>query len=149
MRNGDGGIGVTETYGACVAPQLNAAFWPLVEHYFAEAVKHGDVPLSELKDSLEKELSLLWVVVEGKKIKAAVLTELEPGRNGTAYLIKACGGETMKDWLGLISILEDHALSEGCTKMKAIGRLGWERALNEYGYVKKRIVLEKQLRLVQ
>ncbi len=132
--------------GICVAPEMVPNVWPHVKPFIDSALKYGDVTMQEIEGELSSGASLLWIVWDGTKPLAGVVTKLKPGRNGSACHIKACGGKQMSDWIGLVSLIEEYAFAEGCARVVAEGRIGWERVLKDY--TKVRVVLEKPLRLM-
>ena len=128
----------------CVDPKQNEAFWPYVEPLLRPAIEN--VGLSDF-DTFAAEVlrgdALLWLVVDGGKLKAAVTTEFQKVGQAKICVLTACGGNDMNEWLSLLDKIEAFAKAEGCKAMRIFGRAGWERALD--GYHKTAIVIEKEL----
>ena len=61
--------------------------------------------------------------------------------------IMAHGGTSMsKEYLPeVMKELEDFAMDNRCDVIRIIGRRGWKRVLDAYGYRDQHIVLEKEL----
>ena len=128
----------------CVEPARVREIWPCVAELIRRAMARGGFSdFAEVERDLHGGRSLLWLVWDGEKICAAVVTELRRANGKKFCTIVACAGAERERWLPLIGELEAFAMAEGCSAMKIIGRCGWTRALP--GYRIKSVVLEKAL----
>lgn len=137
-----GSFALAETL--CVSPDRIDAMWPHVSGWFQAAVDRcGDWTLEALKDELNFERALLWVLWDGSALKAAAVTQMTIVPRGKVCSVLACGGSRASTWREAISAIEDYAKSEGCVAMRMQGRRGWLRALE--GYSIDWVALEKRL----
>lgn len=127
----------------CVPPDRVAEVWPHVQHWIKAAIERNDISRFDVaEDDVLAGESLLWLVTDGWRIDAAVVTEIQR-TDRKVCLIVACGGERMKEWIHLIAGLENYARAEGCTAMRIVGPRAWARVL--HGYHERAVVLEREL----
>jgi hypothetical protein len=127
----------------CVDPKQNAEFWPYVEPLLRPAIENvGLSDFDEFAADVLRGDALLWLAVDGGKIKAAASTVLRKIGQDKVCVLTACGGHGMHEWLPLIEKIEAFAHAEGCKSLRIYGREGWARALE--GYRKMAIVIEKE-----
>ena len=93
----------------------------------------------DLMEALSDGRQQLWMISNGEKLVAICITEIV----GKICLFFLMIGEGRKNWLHLITEVEDWARTKDCERMRALARPGWARVLKDYR--KTRIVLEKQL----
>jgi len=127
-----------------ISPEQLELVWPAVEKMIDQAYKFADeiVP-PDLLEQLRQHYRQLWIVGDGEKILAAVMTKIILLRSGRCCLITACGGTQGDRWLHLIKEIEAFARFERCGKVQIEGRTGWERKFPRFKRV--RIVLEQEL----
>ncbi len=127
----------------CVPPDRVREIWPHVSRWIKAAMERADISsFEQVERDTALGYNLLWLATDGKRIGAAAVTDVQQ-TDRKVCLIVACGGERMKDWVHLISGLEDYAKAEGCTAMRIIGPRAWARMLE--GYHEQAVVLERQL----
>lgn len=85
----------------------------------------------------------LWLAWDGK-VKAVCLTAIAKDRLKTC-LVTHCAGEDFRTWAHMIQGIENWARAEGCKRIEAKTRPGWERPLKRYGLEKSHVILEKRL----
>jgi hypothetical protein len=83
--------------------------------------------------------ALLWLVIDGDQVVGAGVTQLALPFGW----IVAFGGEDMRRSIPLIENIERHFREEGCTRVRIVGRPGWQRMLTDYRPVA--VLLEKEL----
>jgi len=123
--------------------------WDVVAPLLAPAVarSRGRMSVDALRALVEAQDAQLWVAREGDGILGAWTTRIVTYHAGAKVCeIVFCGGSAIERWMipGL-NMLEAWAKAQGCDRMEAIGRHGWERMLEPYGYRREYIVLEKEL----
>ena len=55
-------------------------------------------------------------------------------------------GKQRHKWQYLVKDIEQFAKDEGCQMMELIARPGWQKVLNNYGYQRTHVVLEKKIK---
>ncbi len=120
-----------------VPKHLLGLIWPKVEEYLAKAVDtaKGKLTVDDVRSGIESDLYLLWVVVDGDDIIAAVTTRVinYPTCNGMA--LDWIGGKRIKEWINVAnSTMLDHARSHGCSHLEGYGRPAWGRMLERHGW---------------
>jgi hypothetical protein len=128
--------------------------WGIVEKDIKSALAYS----SQLTDSdfvfdtLKKGKFQLWVLWDKKQSKAVdkyfgvVVTEIIKRKFGKVCHIYIMTGKQRTKWQHLITKVEDFAKQEGCKMMELIARPGWQRVLDDYGYKRTHVVLEKQIK---
>ena len=87
----------------------------------------------------------LWIVADGENVKCVLLTAIADDRLKTC-LVTHLAGESHREWLNLLGAVEEWARAEGCQRIEAKTRPGWERILDRAFDLKKtHVVLEKRL----
>ena len=116
--------------------QTNHPLWPDIEALLKPAAEYGGVKPFEDGD-------LVWIAFRGPEIFGVCVTE------GNA--VKAIAGSRMKDWLPqLDEAVSDWARSNGMERLVALGRKGWLRHFQKYGWALRgdedgRLLFEKEL----
>lgn len=120
-----------------VPKHLLGLIWPKVEEYLAKAVDtaKGKLTVDDVRSGIESDLYLLWVVVDGDDIIAAITTRVinYPTCNGMA--LDWIGGKRIKEWLPMVNeSVMDHARSNGCSHLEGYGRAAWARMIERHGW---------------
>ena len=103
-------------------------------------------------DTLKEGKFQLWVLWDKKQSKAVdkyfgvVVTEIIKRKFGKVCHIYIMTGKQRTKWQHLITKVEDFAKQEDCKMMELIARPGWQRVLDDYGYKRTHVVLEKQIK---
>jgi hypothetical protein len=128
--------------------------WGIVEKDIKSALAYS----SQLTDSdfvfdtLKEGKFQLWVLWDKNQSKAVdkyfgvVVTEIIKRKFGKVCHIYIMTGKQRTKWQHLITKVEDFAKQEGCKMMELIARPGWQRVLDDYGYKRTHVVLEKQIK---
>lgn len=104
-----------------------------------EKATEGKFSSDDILDLLKDKKAQLWVIVENKKIIAALVTTLE----NTWVRVLWSGGENYDHWPHAIKVIEQWAKSKGFERSIVVGRPGWKKKLPDYRQTA--IVLEKVL----
>ncbi len=99
-----------------------------------EAKAEGHWTADWLYSEIMGEGLQLWLVVDpDEKIRAALVTDITPYRNGfKTCLVTVIVGSEPRSWIKLRHVLEDWARDQGCVKIEAIGRVGWKRIIPDW-----------------
>ena len=94
----------------------------------------------------------VWILWD-KKQKATldkyfglVITEIIQKPLGKICHIYMMTGRQRNKWQHLIKDIEEFAKNENCLMLELIARPGWQKVLNNFGYKRTHIVLEKQIK---
>lgn len=120
-----------------VPKDLLPLVWPRVEGYLSKAVDtaNGKMTVDDVRHGIESDLYLLWVVVDGDDIIAAITTRIinYPSCDGMA--LDWIGGKRIKEWIGMVNkTVTNHARSHGCSHLEGYGRAAWGRLLDRHGW---------------
>jgi hypothetical protein len=128
--------------------------WGIVEKDIKSALAYsGQLTDSDFVfDTLKEGKFQLWVLWDKNQSKAVdkyfgvVVTEIIKRKFGKVCHIYIMTGKQRTKWQHLITKVEDFAKQEGCKMMELIARPGWQRVLDDYGYKRTHVVLEKQIK---
>lgn len=130
----------------CIPPHEVRRMWLGPVHDMIDAgFAAFDVPMpTDILEQLRYGTRLLWVAVDDSAtIVAAALTQLFPMRSGLVCKVLECGGDHMREWIGLRDQIEQYARDEGCARVLIEGRPGWARMLPDYAMIG--VTLEKRV----
>ncbi len=74
----------------------------------------------------------LWAALIEEEIIASMVTQIIPYPRKKVLRIISIAGEDMKDWIDNLPIIENWALSNGCTSLECWGRKGWLKILEDW-----------------
>lgn len=128
----------------CVDPARVAELWHVIAPLLDKGYEAcGEFMPDTTLDKLRSAEWLVWVVVVGDTIIAAMTTRLLNRRDGKACQLLCCGGDQVEIWNHHMRRIEDYARAEGCTSIIAEGRKGWLRVLD--GFSVFRVKFQKVL----
>lgn len=127
--------------------QINelAAIWPTIYGLVSDACEYnnGRYIAEDYYYDLAQGQKQLWLINNESSLKAIVITEIAIFPQMKCCVIDICTGDTLAEWIGLLSIIEDWAKTQDCKQMFFHARPGFERKLNNYK--KTHVILEKNL----
>lgn len=110
------------------------AAWPQVSEFLELPCKRFGVwSLDEAKRELLAGNGVLWVLFDGEKPCAALLTQVDTTTND-AMICLVGGGQVLAGASQHLVLIEDWARSCGAKRMAMDGRYGWVRFLKAFGY---------------
>lgn len=119
-------------------PADQAPAWRFfVDDWLHAALEHdgGLMTLGNVHDAIAQRDMQLWVIADGKALKAAVVTSINVHPQAKVLTVVLAGGDSMADWLSeLVDLLRRYATEHGCKAVEAHGRAGWVRALKQFGW---------------
>jgi hypothetical protein len=126
----------------CVDPARAAEIWPVVSPLIRPALENTLTDFDTVASDVIAGRSLLWLVWDGSKLDAAVVTSISISNGRKFCTIVACGGRGLSNWKVLIGKLEQFAKAEGCRSIVIMGRRGWAREFPAYKLTS--VTLEKE-----
>jgi len=119
-----------------LGPEHVEQAWPLIEphiqklaHFFPD-----DWPVDRVLDQMKDRFVVPWVVWDekAKECYGVALTEIVVKPSGRKALNIHVAGHDHREWVRLLTELEEYGKSLGADKVEVIGRTGWERSLPDY-----------------
>ena len=80
------------------------------------------------------------------KYFGVVVTEIIQRKLGKVCHIYIMTGRQRQKWQYLVKDIEEFAKQEDCKMLELIARPGWQKVLNNFGYKRTHVVLEKQIK---
>ena len=128
--------------------------WGLIEKDIKQSLLYsGQLSNSEFVLKTAKEgkfqIWILWDKAQKTSVEkyfGVVITELVEKPLGKVCHIYMMTGRQRHKWQYLIKDLEKFAKAENCLMLELIARPGWQKVLNQFGYKRTHVVLEKQIK---
>ena len=128
--------------------------WGLIEKDIKQSLLYsGQLSNSEFVLKTAKEgkfqIWILWDKAQKTSVEkyfGVVITELVEKPLGKVCHIYMMTGRQRHKWQYLIKDIEKFAKEEKCSMMELIARPGWQKVLNQFGYKRTHVVLEKQIK---
>lgn len=118
--------------------------WPYVKHYIKAATDKTQIGDFRI---LERELhtgdAILMLAWDGEEAQAAAAVQIREAEDRKVVEIVALGGRNRKAWVHLKDEIAEWGRRYGCNLMRATGRPGWARDLEDFKV--KAYVFEKRL----
>ena len=106
--------------------------------FVLKTAKEGKFQIWILWDKLQK--------INVEKYFGVVITEIIEKPLGKVCHIFMMTGRQRHKWQYLVKDIEKFAKEEKCSMMELITRPGWQKVLNQFGYKRTHVVLEKQIK---
>ena len=128
--------------------------WGLIEKDIKQALLYsGQLSDSAFVLQTAKEGKFqVWILWDKKqkttldKYFGLVITEIIQKPLGKICHIYMMTGRQRNKWQHLIKDIEEFAKNENCLMLELIARPGWQKVLNQFGYKRTHIVLEKKIK---
>ena len=128
--------------------------WGLIEKDIRKALLFsGQLSDSEfVLDTAKEGKFQVWILWDKEqktsveKYFGVVITEIVEKPLGKVCHIYMMTGRQRHKWQYLIKDIEKFAKEEKCLIMELISRPGWQKILNQFGYKRTHVVLEKQIK---
>jgi hypothetical protein len=128
-------------------PSTLDLIWSQAEPLLAPAVARelGSFTTRDVYRWVQSGAHQLWVVSEGGRVLAALLSQVQPQpARKRVLVVHSAGGTRARRWIpAVVNVLEGYAHLHGCTEMRVVGRRGWQRYLEPYGYRFHALILVK------
>jgi len=117
---------------------------PLIQKAVDES--NGETAIQDVYKQLTGETHRLVVIREGGVMRAAVVLNLINYPQKMAVRFVYLGGEKMRDWIpALDDYISSWGRNNGIDCIEVVGRKGWVKMLNNYGYKPEYVHIIKQL----
>ena len=128
--------------------------WSLIEKDIRQALLYsGQLTNSDfVLQTAKQDKFQVWVLWDKKqkttldKYFGVVVTELIQRQLGKVCHIYIMTGKQRNKWQHLVKVIEDFAKENKCQMLELIARPGWKKVMNNFGYKKTHVVLEKQIK---
>ena len=127
-----------------VEPVAIDAYWHIVAPMIEPALNE-ELLLEDVYNKLLNEKMGLISISDDGEIVAACVVEFVTYPRIRAMRVVALGGEKMKKWLSqLIEFLDTWAVENRMDRIEQMGRDGWTRVLDKYGYQERYTFMTKE-----
>lgn len=106
-----------------VSLELLPIVWPHISHFLEKSL-NKTTSLDAVYNAVMNGDAKLWLI-HSDKANGCVVTGIS---NGIGAIVH-CGGESIKDWIHLLSVIEEDFKNNGCIQYQWAGRQGWERIM--------------------
>ena len=130
-----------------IRPALTPKTWPLIERWVMDALAEGkaDIAPQTVRAHLERGSMQLWLAWDGKKAQGCCITEFANSVRGKCCNLVVVAGLNFRKWRRLIETIKTWARENGCVRLEAGGREGWQRSVKSDGWRKVRTIIEMRL----
>ncbi len=121
------------------------ALWPVVENHLERAIERagGRISGQTVMKSILDGTHLLWIISDGDKISAAMVTRIAEYPLKKMLVVESLGGSELKHWLPVaFNALKGYAKDMSLSGIEMYGRSGWTRALAPYGWRQSMVLCE-------
>jgi hypothetical protein len=111
-----------------------AYVWEEVAPLLARVAPHteGELEPDDYIEPLTHGDMQLWVVVENKRVNAALITQIIPYPQKKVLRLISLAGEDFQEIKGFLEMVEVFALKNGCSSLEMWGRKGWKKLLSDW-----------------
>ena len=128
--------------------------WSLIEKDIRQALLYsGQLTNSDfVLQTAKQDKFQVWVLWDKKqkttldKYFGVVVTELIQRQLGKVCHVYIMTGRQRQKWQHLVKVIEDFAKENKCQMLELIARPGWQKVMNNFGYKRTHVVLEKQIK---
>lgn len=130
-----------------IQPELIDAIWLKIEPILQKAIvyDYGNLTLDIVKQKLQAGDMQLWVVNQNGLV-GAYTTELVDDYGQKICRGLLLSGEKLNEWVDALNDkLEWFAKQNKCVAIEFVGRKGWKKIVNRYGYRDIHTIYQKVL----
>jgi type II secretory pathway component PulJ len=129
--------------------------WSLIKKDIRQALLYsGQLTNSDfVLQTAKQDKFQVWVLWDKKqkttldKYFGVVVTELIQRQLGKVCHVYIMTGRQRQKWQHLVKVVEDFAKENKCQMVELIARPGWQKVMNNFGFKRTHVVLEKQIKL--
>lgn len=116
----------------------------LVRPFFDAFAKDGAQSADYFESQILDRKMQLWLAVDHGAIKCACLTEIGTDDLKTCH-VSYCTGADHRDWVPLIDQICLWAREQGCARVRATCRPGYQRLLTQHSFKTSHLVMDRVL----
>jgi hypothetical protein len=119
---------------ALVSPEHIPQIWDTVHRHLELMTPHseGELEPEDFYEALTNAEMQLWVAVNDGDIIASMVSQIIPYPRKQVLRIISIAGKGVEQWMQFLPMVEDWALSVGCTSLECWGRKGWLKILKDW-----------------
>jgi len=119
---------------ALVSPENIPKIWDTVHRHLELMTPHseGELQPEDFYEALTNAEMQLWIAINDGHIIASMVSQIIPYPRKQVLRIISIAGEEMNGWIKYLPLIEDWALSAGCTSLECWGRKGWLKILKDW-----------------
>ena len=108
--------------------------WEKIQPHLESMEPHSEGELSpeDFYEAITNGDMQLWTAIKDNEIMASMVTQIVPYPRKRVLRIISIAGEEMNGWIKYLHLIEDWALSVGCTSLECWGRKGWLKILKDW-----------------
>lgn len=119
--------------------------WEEAKALLQMAINHqNELNIDDVFTKISEKDMQLFCVFSGEMMVAAVTTEMFEEKDKRLN-ITLCGGINIQEWIEHIGTLENWAKSQGCKRITIMGRKGWEKMLQPYGFSVQYVAISRYI----
>jgi hypothetical protein len=125
-----------------------ASMWTELRPRLLRAMKyaHGEYDITDIYEAITRQRMHLWALEDIKgDLHSLCVTELIDYERIKSCCVVIAEGKIDPRWGPAIEYLGRWARRMGCSRLEAIGRFGWVKKANMYGFKLLNVKLAKQL----
>lgn len=104
----------------------------------------GRWKIHDALDQIDLGHQQLWIAFDGQRIMGVVTTRVVPYPHRKMLEIVYCAGDSLKEWMSdMLDLLDHWREDNGCQGTELVGREGWTKLLEPFGFRKTYVVMEK------
>ncbi len=128
-------------------PSPVGAVWRDALPYLQKAIDHsqGEYEVDDLMEFVDNRDMQLWTIQQDDKVIGAGVTEIVTYPRKTYVQIVLLGADNMDDWLNSIQNIEAWAKEMNVNGVRWMGRPGWKKVMQSWGYSQDYIAMGKPL----
>lgn len=105
--------------------------------------KAPETDKTEILDRVYKGFAMMWLIRDDETIKGIMITKVKDIGKRRCLFFHLLGGEDAKEWVHLVSDVEQWGRDLGCDYVEIHARLGWTKILK--GYKNETTILTREL----
>ena len=119
---------------ALVSPEHIPNIWDTVHRHLELMTPHseGELQPEDFYEALTNAEMQLWIAIDDGHILASMVSQIIPYPRKQVLRIISIAGKGVEQWMQFLPLVEDWALSVGCTSLECWGRKGWLKVLKDW-----------------